>query len=237
MTNNRKRIIDYDALRVLGFQKEYVAGLDLGQKQDYSAVALIERTKTVYDARDAYTYDQIAKTEHRLVHAERLPLGTAYPDVVDRVRTLLAAAPGREARALVVDATGVGAAVVDLLRRSNMPGRMVPVTITGGDSVTQDRGAFRVPKRDVISCLQVGFEQRELLLEPGADLVETFIGELMAMRSVVTARGHERIEAWREGQHDDVVLAAGLAWWWLVWEMQAANLRPTVGERNDGRLL
>jgi hypothetical protein len=222
---------DYEQFRVLSYQTSYTAGLDLGQKQDPSAVALIERTLIVYDARDAYTCEPITRTECRLVHAERIPLGTPYPQVVRRVCQLLNAAPpaAAEGPALVVDATGVGTPVVDLFRTRALPGRMVPVVITGGDSVRQDGGTFRVPKRDLVSGLQVAFESGSLVLDSSVPAVETLIGELMSMRSTVTARGHERIEAWREGAHDDLVLAVGLAWWWMQWRWEVKVEVPPPG--------
>jgi hypothetical protein len=34
------------------------------------------------------------------------------------------------------------------------------------------------------------------------------------MRVRTTASGHEQYGAWREGQHDDLVLAIALACWW-----------------------
>jgi hypothetical protein len=223
--------IDYKNYRPIAFHKEYVAGLDLGQKQDYSALVLIERTRTVYDARDPVSYDFIKKEEYRLVHAERMPLGTSYTGVVDRVCRVVNGAPGRENLALLVDATGVGGPVVDLLRRSRPAGRLVPVTITAGDCVKEERGAFRVPKRDIIAALQVAFEEKRLLLQPDLPAVEILISELMAMRATVTAKGHERIEAWREGAHDDLVLAVALAWWWCVFSEAALSRQRNFGER------
>ena len=84
-------------------------GLDLGQAHGHTAIAVLER----------------------------LPLGMDYPSMVQHVRTLvqrpeLAQSPAT----LVVDATGVGRAVVDLLPRASLPCRVIPVTITAGDKET-----------------------------------------------------------------------------------------------------
>src|SRR5947208_3700745 len=114
-------------LHVAGERTEYCFGLDLGQKRDYTALALVERCDVVYQERSAMTYKPFQKVEHRLRFLERLELGLPYPDVVtavDEVITELRRSRGVWANppgiSLVVDATGVGAAVVDLLRRSGL---------------------------------------------------------------------------------------------------------------------
>ncbi len=55
--------------------------------------------------------------EALLVRHAELPLGTRYPAVVDRVREFMRLPELRDLCELVVDSTGVGAPVVDLLRR------------------------------------------------------------------------------------------------------------------------
>ena len=41
------------------------------------------------------------------------------------------------------------------------------------------------------------------------------IKEMQEMRVKVTAAGNEQYGSWREGEHDDLVLAVGLGAWWL----------------------
>jgi hypothetical protein len=53
----------------------------------------------------------------------------------------------------------------------------------------------------------------------------------MAMRVRTGGEGREKIGAWREGEHDDLALAVGLACW------RAKGDEWGVGERGDGRLL
>ena len=53
----------------------------------------------------------------------------------------------------MVDATGVGSPVVDLLRQAGL--KPVVVSISGGDRVTFGNGVLHVPKRDLAGTLQV----------------------------------------------------------------------------------
>jgi hypothetical protein len=152
-----------------------------------------------------------------LTHVERVPIGTAYGDVVERVWDLLGGAGGQWSMTVVVDETGVGAPVVEVLKKSRRGGSIVPVTITGGERESMANGSHRVPKRDLVTGLQLAFENRELEIAGGMPEMKVLLGELMSMRVKVTAAGNERFEAWRDGAHDDLVLAVALAWWRIGW--------------------
>ena len=132
---------------------------------------------------------------------------TPYPDVVEMVQSDLLV----KRSTVVVDATGVGGPVVDLLRRSQLGCGVVPVTITSGDGEGSDERGFRVPKRDLITGLQVAFQKRWLDVAARGGAVEAFVQELVATRVRVSESGHARFGA-RSG-HDDLVMAAALAWW------------------------
>jgi hypothetical protein len=85
----------------------YFAGLDLGQAQDFTALAVVERAeiKGEWDA-VAYCYRKVR--ELRLRHLERMPLGTPYPEMVARVRHVMGSAAVAGSQYLAVDGTGVG---------------------------------------------------------------------------------------------------------------------------------
>jgi hypothetical protein len=100
-------------------------GVDLGQARDYTAISVIERgpVKTGKKIREEYwdvafeTYGtrEVEETglEYRVRHLERPPLGTPYPDVVERIVELVKKIGGEPV--LCVDATGVGRPVTDML--------------------------------------------------------------------------------------------------------------------------
>ena len=65
--------------------------------------------------------------------------------------------------ALVVDATGVGAPVVEMLRAARLGCEIAAVTITGGEKAKRRAGAgWNVPKQDLIAGVQVLLERGEL---------------------------------------------------------------------------
>lgn len=198
---------------------EHVIGLDLGQSGDYSAVAIIGRTPLL-DAEGRPDRDGRGRQRHRLdvVHLQRWPLGTPYPAVVQAVKTML----GRPqlARCRVgIDATGVGRAVVDMFLAAGLPVRPTPVTITGGSADRQDLwspsgpSAWWVAKLSLVSAIQVGLGTGMLKVVPTLELAETLKRELLSFQVKVTTTANEQFGTWREGDHDDLVLATAIAAW------------------------
>jgi hypothetical protein len=188
----------------------YVIGVDLGRNQDHTAVAVVESVDLVHDLRDPYTYEPRRESVVALRHIERIRLGVPYPDVVRLIKDLVSTPVLAANCTLVLDATGVGTPVVDLLKRERMSCRLIPVTITAGDRETSAASAHRVPKRDLIAGLQVLFESTYFHVARGLRDSAAFFDELAAMRATVTSTGHDRYE----GKKDDLVLALALAWWW-----------------------
>ena len=90
-------------------------GVDLGQARDYSAITAMRITPTRRLTEDdgGIRHLQTTPIHVDLVHCERLPLGTPYPAVVERVHEIQQRI--MEPSALVVDATGVGRPVLDMM--------------------------------------------------------------------------------------------------------------------------
>jgi hypothetical protein len=156
---------------------DYILGLDLGQTKDFTALAVLEcqapQTST-------------EKPEYALRHLHRFPLGTPYTEIVPAVATLVRSGPLAESP-VVVDQTGVGRAVVDLMRQEI--GWVVPVTITGGHAVTmgEDR-SFHVPKKELVTCLQVLMQSRRLRIARQLHEAAVLVRELQQFQVKITAR-------------------------------------------------
>src|SRR5688500_8230145 len=75
---------------------EYIAGLDLGQAQDYTAFAVLERTQVGE-----------APARYQVRHLERWPLRTPYTQIAADVAERMQRPPLGQAR-LALDLTGVG---------------------------------------------------------------------------------------------------------------------------------
>jgi hypothetical protein len=180
----------------------FFLGLDLGQANDYTALTILEKLPA-------------EQPQGRMYHGrllERLPRGTPYPDVARHVKGLMATGQLAGIRHLIVDQTGVGRPVVDMLRSYGLS--PLPVNITGGDKVTREGGVFGVPKRDLVSALQVLLQTGRLKFAEGLPEVKTLVSELLAFEVKITASAHDTYGVWREGKHDDLVLSVALAAWY-----------------------
>jgi hypothetical protein len=212
----------------------YYVGLDLGQSADYTALAVMQTLPT-YDAATGKH-----STELHLRHLERYPLKTPYTQIADHVRDLLSGPSftvpvlenGRVAKPstqLIVDATGVGTAVTDLLTERRM--NFVEVTITGlGQKVSRNgTRKYSVPKQDLVAALEVSFQKGTLKVAKGLELWSALREELLNFRRKQNARtAHISYEHWRESDHDDLVLAAALACWKATYKRKGTTRLKVV---------
>ena len=197
----------------------FIAGLDLGQASDYSALAILEvipppplELVDDWTGRIERIPSQAPPALH-VRHLERFPLGTRYPKIVVAVQERLA--PVRALRAetaLVVDKTGVGAPVVDLFADAGLA--PIPITITAGTEPTPDGTGWHVPKRDLVSTLQVVLQAQRLKVAESLPEAATLTRELLQFKVKITLAANDIYGTWREGQNDDTVLAVAMAVWY-----------------------
>jgi hypothetical protein len=190
----------------------YFVGVDLGQSRDFTAIAVVERQELSGEW-DPAAYTCQKRTALRLRFLERVELGTPYPDVVERVVQIVRSRDLAGRCQLVVDGTGVGRPVVDLLRQAKPGCPIMPAVITSGQRETRIDGYYGIPKRDLMVGLQVLLQQGELQIAAGLKYGAALAAEMAAMEVKVTSAGREQFGAWREGTHDDLVFAVALACW------------------------
>jgi hypothetical protein len=197
----------------------YYVGLDLGQSADFTALAVVQKVP-VHDPQTGKR-----STELHLRHLERFALKTPYTVIADHVKALLTGSPfttpvrmngqvSTPATELIVDKTGVGVAVTDLLKERHL--NYVGVTITGlGQKVNRNGSKeYSVPKQDLVAALEVPFHQGRLKVAEGLEGWPKLREELLNFRRKQNkTTAHISYEHWRESDHDDLVLAAALACW------------------------
>jgi hypothetical protein len=200
------RAIDYEHFKVedgvIVPRLPYIVGLDLGQSVDPTALAILEKhggedDQAVFHCR----------------HLARFALGTSYPSIVKEVIQLCETEPLRTGPTqLAIDQTGVGRPVVDLFLRASIRAEMHPITIHGGDLVTFEGGAARVPKRELVSVTQACLQTGRLKFAASLPELEVLKHELQNFQVKISESGFDSYNA-RSGAHDDLVLAVALALW------------------------
>lgn len=191
---------------------KWLFGLDLGQAQDYSALVLLEYHPPVHD--DTLMGSPVVQPgRYEARYAHRWQLGTPYTEVTRDVAHRLHRAPVNGTANLIVDRTGVGAAVCDVLRQAGL--HHIPVHVHGGAEVTRAPRGYNVPKRDIVSSTQVLLQQDRLHFARTMPLMEPLFHELASFRARINEQtAHDTYSAWREQDHDDLVFALAIACWW-----------------------
>jgi hypothetical protein len=213
-------------------------GLDLGKLQDFSALAVVERVLVLPPGWSAAQYSWLVDgveyarraqdrgrwnslqaqmpelaSEWHVRHLQRWEIGTPYHAVVADVCRLMTAeqlAGGW----LYVDETGVGSGVMELFTQAYLMRRLggnppVGVTITGGQAAS----GWNVPKRDLVSAVQVPLQQGRLRVAAGLALGDVLERELTSFRMRLSQAGHDTYDVQRrDGEgHGDLVIALCLA--------------------------
>ncbi len=175
----------------------YVLAVDLGQAHDHTAVIGLER---------------LPGRAYHVPFVTRAPLGIEYPTLAQRILGIATSPPFAGNCHLLVDQTGCGRAVVDMLRAGPIP--VIGCTVTGGQHVAGGGLNFRIPKRDMIAAAQIAFQDRRLQIAAGADHAAVLLKELADFKVKISAAGHDSYGVWREGGNDDLAFALALAVWW-----------------------
>ncbi len=203
----------------------YTLGLDLGKLADYTALAIAEeRPERVVEHFGQATIDPVWATDpdYTVPWLQRWPLGTPYHAIAVAVGKLVAALVARPAAAvtLFVDATGVGAAVIETLAAeptiAALGSGLAAVTITAGHETTRGyegrHRTFHVPKKDLVGAAQMALQRQKLKVAAELPEAETLTGELRTFEVQITQSANATYSH-RDGAHDDLVLATALALW------------------------
>jgi phage FluMu gp28-like protein len=174
---------------------DYFIGVDLGQKRDYTVVAVVERNGDCLYLR----------------HQEQLKLKTSYQAVADRIQQLHRMTSVHGPVTLVVDATGVGLGVLDDLESRGI--KPIGITITSGRAISTTGARSRVPKRELVVRLLTDFQSGRLVIASGIPDSEKLLDELLGFRVQINGRTGQESFGAESGMHDDFVLALALACW------------------------
>jgi hypothetical protein len=224
-------------------------GLDLGQASDPSAITVIESPVWVgegdeydlsrrgyfvnagWNAPGALPVEYITRAIISGAHEppilqmrglKRYMLGTPYPKIVEDVVNLMRLQRFPKHTALCIDRTGVGAPVFDMFVAAGL--EPIGINITGGDQVHEDGNLYRVPKRDLVGAVQSLLQHQRIKFAERLPELATLKAELKNFRVKIDPKtAHDSYSAWRENQHDDLVLAVALACWFWQWSTRNAG--------------
>jgi hypothetical protein len=187
---------------------DYLSGLDFGTAGQFTALAVLERTRA-----DRGPDGVRPAAEYALRLLERFPLGTSYAAICQFTAVLFDQKFLRRTH-LVVDHTGVGQPVIAQLRQAGMHAKVIPIAVGGGATATSDGGAgWRLPRAELISNLQVLLQDRRLHIAPSLEETPTLVRALSVFEAKPSKAETDSLESWRQRPQDDLVLAVAVARW------------------------
>jgi hypothetical protein len=162
----------------------------------------------------------------RLRWLQRWQIGTSYVTVAKEAIEIMQQVwalheqetEERAAPLAVVDYTGVGRGVVDMIMALRPPMAVVAVTITGSDAARHDTqhenwAEWSVPKKDLVAPLLVAAQNQLFSVAAELPLADLFGREMQAFRMKTTRTGGVSYEHEKSTDHDDLIICASLAAW------------------------
>ncbi len=220
-------------------------GLDLGQFVDYACVQVLGRSIAINRETGLPWRDSRGGSLYRwdLIGMRRFPLRTPYTQIVSEVVKIATRPELRPKPRLIVDATGVGQGVLEMVRTAMAPHSTIDVwgiVITAGETWrVAGRGLIHCSKIQITGSLDAVLGSRRLKIakhpatgEPinGADVLKR---ELAAFRAKITKGGNETSGA-DSGAHDDAVLSVALPIW--AGSLPFMRMRELIDEQDDPML-
>lgn len=204
-------------------------GVDLALRQDYTAIMVVEEVDGAKDEFDSRLY-------------ERVPQGTPFQSIINRVIEIrdnikkiqdkqdldsgkeLDEIHNHGPTEILVDQSGLGDPIVDEMRARGL--EVTGVNLTGGNTGTEDYVGWgchiSIPKTALIARLSAlvgimtaedGTKHSRLHLDSESPYASAMMEELRNFRMKVTASANLQFEPFKTGEHDDLIVAAGLACW------------------------
>ena len=191
-------------------------GLDLGQRQDHSALAILHLLWTPL-GRCAATHQYLFTPGLTVRSIERYPLNTSYEEI-PRIVAARAGQINDRHRAnnphtnasikLIIDAGGPGGPMVDHLRLVAPDYvAITPVMITAGSGETNLSGGFSgIPRRALVTRLIQMVANGCLHCPASLPGLNTWQAEMLSLSGCGA-------QSTKTGDHDDLTMAAALAAW------------------------
>lgn len=212
---------------------QYLVVIDVAKKQDATSIQIWRNTpeflkgdERVYlQDRIFHYFDLVFQTK-----MEKIP----YTDQADKIKALMDSEAMKNNSELIVDGTGVGEAIIDILRSKSL--RPTPIVFTGGDQLNikyeknlRRFGGFGagigtmqvirqldVPKKDLVAAGQTMIQQCRLRIAPEVQYANDFRKQLVHFKGKVNEKtGYTSYNNDNPEVHDDFTVCFLMAMWYF----------------------
>ncbi len=189
--------------------RDFVFGVSIGLAQDFTAICILERFEELTG--EAKNGRWLTEVRYEAPYLERLPLGTGFIEITERLKELIDDLPSHGRLRTLVDRTICGRPPIDHMRKEGLT--VAPVKIMHSGTA---RGGvyygFSVPKDEMASSLMLLFQADRLKIRDTAEADE-LTNELQNYSPKPSSVIGKDLEAWRERPSDDLVFATMLPCW------------------------
>lgn len=238
---------------LLATSKEYICAVDLAKKRDYTSIQIYRDSPDIKRFPAETGRDPLVVNYLDLVFQAKMQAVT-YTDQVRKLKDLLGAINMLSNTQLLVDGTGVGEPVVDIMRESGlMP---IPIVFTGGTEVRpvyadfgrvfgsgssfgQFAGAtvlkeMHVPKEDLVHAGMIIMQQGRMRMAANLPHLEDFKLQLSRFKGSVNEKtGRKSYNNESDEIHDDLVVTYLMAAWWITYRRVTEKERPISARGNE----
>ena len=185
----------------------YIISLDPAKLRDWSAISVLKMH--MVKAKRRFEYDLVA-----LNRKQKLPYDhPTEPSIASWAVTVYKNQKfwEKEPPKFILDATGVGAAVADILKAKGLP--VKEITITAGNNATRSGNKVHVGKPRLIGKFLGAFDAGKLHINPAMPILPLLEKEMLGFRAELSAQGNTKFEA-EEGENDDMLMSLAQAVWY-----------------------
>lgn len=180
----------------------FILSLDPAQLRDWSALCAVDMQ-----------YNQAQRRFHYNLVAMNRKQGLPYDQIVEWVaRTIKNPAfNAKQPPEFLLDATGVGVAVKDMLRSKGV--KLKAITITAGETLTRVGPEIHLGKARLIGKFLGAFDAGKVHVNPNMPIWPQVEKEMLSFRAEMSAQGRVKLEA-EPGENDDMLFALAMAVWY-----------------------
>ena len=99
-----------------------------------------------------------------------------------------------------------------MMRKAGFRRSLSAISITGGMDSTFTEGHYNVPKRELVTALQIRFQNETLKIAKGIKEAAALVEEMANFETKISDSGHDTYGG-RSGVHDDIVLSVAMGVW------------------------
>jgi hypothetical protein len=193
--------------RVQGYSRFWL-GVDLAQAQDNTALVVVQDEQLPVWA--GPNRQALGPRQRTIVFADKFR-GISYPDVVAHIIRVMTREPLRGRTRLVLDGSGLGRVVADMLFSEGVD--HIAIQMTAGQNWKRSGRYTNVGKTLMLENLSVLFASGQLEFAEDLPLREDILAELETFQLETTAAGNQVIVQGKSGAHhgDLAIALAGAA--------------------------